>query len=104
MQEDRNKSPRSGDKANAARLKRAADAARAFCRHFEYPPADIDQISGRPIQPPLTIERDGVSIEVYRWLGHGRGASYVQVELSLESGEVTVHGAIGDRGLGPWKP
>jgi hypothetical protein len=104
MREVRNKLPRSGEKANTARLKRARDAARAFCRHFGYAPADIDQLTGPPIQPPLTIERDGVSVEVYRWLGHGRGASYVQVELSIESGEVTVHGAIGDRGLGPWNP
>ena len=86
------------------RLKQAREAARAFCRHFDYPQGDIDKLAGPPIQAPLVIEREGASVRVYRWLGHGRGATYVQVEISVPSGDVTVHGAIGDRGLGPWKP
>ena len=50
------------------------------------------------------LERGGVVVEVFRWLGHGRGASYVQVEMATAGDEVTVHGAVGDRAFGPWQP
>lgn len=96
---------RDPDNAEEARLERARDAAVRFCRHFGCPPERLADLLGPPIRPPLVIEREGRLIEVYRWLGHGRGSTYVQVEIDLRNpGEITVHGALGDRGLGPWKP
>lgn len=86
-----------------ARLERARDAARKFCRHFEFPQKLIEQLKGSPIQKPLIIERDGTSVEVFRWLGHGRGATYVQAEVNIKTDEITVYGALGDHEFGPWK-
>lgn len=87
-----------------ARLERARAAASAFCKHFRFQPQDIARLEGDPIQEPLIIERDGLPVEVFRWLGNGRGASYVQVELHTSTDGVTVYGALGDREFGPWKP
>lgn len=91
-------------RAPTAQLERAREAARAFCRQFKFPQADIDRLDGQPIQQPLVIDRDGARVEVFRWLGHGRGAHYVQVELGAESGDLTVYGAHRDQEFGPWKP
>jgi hypothetical protein len=87
-----------------SRLERARAAARKFCLHFGFPEQYLDQLNGDPIQKPLTIEKSGVSVEVFRWLGHGRGASYVQVELDTETDELKVYGALKDREFGPWTP
>ena len=95
---------RSAAQGQTTRLERARAAARAFCRHFKFQEAAINQIDGDPIQPPLIFERSGSPVEVFRWLGHGRGASYVQVELSTETKDITVYGAVQDREFGPWKP
>ena len=84
-------------------LERARMAALDFCRHFEFPNHYVDQVKGEPIQEPLVLDRDGVSVEVFRWLGHGRGAAYVQVEVSRESNEITVYGGFEHREFGPWK-
>lgn len=94
----------SAEGEQTTRLERARAAARGFCRHFEFPPEYINQLDGNPIQKPLVIERNGSQVEVFRWLGHGRGAPYVQVELGNKTDEITVYGAFKDREFGPWKP
>jgi hypothetical protein len=86
------------------RLERARAAAREFCRHFGFPQQYLDQLKGNPIQRPLIIEKSGVPVEVFRWLGHGRGAPYVQVELDTKTDELTVYGSFNDREFGQWKP
>jgi hypothetical protein len=91
-------------RAQSNRLDRARAAARRFCREFGFPQYDIDRLEGDPIQPPLVIDRNGHPVEVFRWLGHGRGAPYVQVELGTETADVTVYGAARDQEFGPWKP
>jgi hypothetical protein len=93
-----------GSAEHESRLQRARSVAREFCRHFGYPQEYLDRLNADPIQKPLIIERNGSSVEIYRWLGHGRGATYVQVELSTKTDDVTVYGAFQDREYGPWKP
>jgi len=93
-----------GSAEREGRLQRARSAAREFCHHFGFPQEYIDRLSASPIQEPLIIERNGSPVEVFRWLGHGRGATYVQVELSTKTDDVTVYGAFKDREYGPWKP
>jgi len=92
------------DSKQLARLERARTAALEFCHHFGFPQNYIDRIKGNPIQKPLVIERNGKPVEVFRWLGHGRGESYVQVELGTKTDEITVYGALSDREFGPWSP
>lgn len=89
---------------DAARLERARVAAEQFCRHFRYSEDQIEKLSGPPLRPPLVIEREGDLVEVYRWLGHGRGQSYVQVEIELGREALTVYGSRKDREFGPWQP
>ena len=93
-----------GDNPEQTRLESARVAARAFCRHFAFPKSYVDRVEEDPIQKPLVIERKGTPVEVFRWLGHGRGEAYVQVELGVKTNEVTVYGALRDREFGPWKP
>jgi len=102
MSDDAGKEARENQTAGD-RLERARQAAKKFAKHFSFPAQYLEQINGDPIQQPLTIERDGVSVEVFRWLGHGRGAPIVQVELCNESDATTVYGGFGDREFGPWK-
>jgi hypothetical protein len=95
---------RSATPGQPTRIEQARAAARAFCRHFKFQEAAINQLDGTPIQPPLLLERSGSPVEVFRWLGHGRGASYVQVELGTGTDDITVYGAVQDHEFGPWKP
>jgi len=95
---------RSAEGKEPTGLERARTAARRFCLHFQFPQEHINRLDGDPIQKPLIIERNGSQIEVFRWLGHGRGESYVQVELDIKTNEITVYGAFKDREFGPWKP
>jgi hypothetical protein len=88
----------------SARLEQARAAARKFCRHFDFPQKLLDRLVGDPIQKPLIIERNGTRVEVFRWLGHGRGAPYVQVEMGIKTPEIIVYGAFKDHEFGPWKP
>lgn len=104
MSEVQDDAPRRPAQGQTTRLERARAAAREFCRRFKFQQADIDRLDGSPIQLPLIIERSGAPVEVFRWLGHGRGASYVQVELGTETDDITVYGAVQDREFGPWKP
>jgi hypothetical protein len=92
------------DMTAAARVARARVAAEQFGRQFGFSEPQLEALQGPPIQPPLVIERDGRRVEVYRWLGHGRGQSSIQVEIDLGNDAVTVYGSLGDRGLGPWYP
>ena len=82
-------------------LSRARAAARAYCRMHHY--GDQDRLDGAPVLGPLTITRDGRTVNVYRWLGSGRGSDYVQVEVDSETGDITVSGAHGDEGLPTWQ-
>jgi hypothetical protein len=91
------------DREQTKRLERARAAAREFCRHFGFTKHYVDQLKGNPIQKPLVIERESAKVEVFRWLGHGRGAPYVQVELCMERDEITVYGGFNHREFGPWK-
>lgn len=84
-------------------LERARVAAMSFCHRFGFSDGYLDQLNGSPIQEPLVIDRDGISVEVFRWLGHGRGEAYVQVELKKENDEVTVYGGFDHREFGPWE-
>lgn len=88
----------------AQRLARARALAERFARAFGYPDAQRVQLSGPPLEGPLVLDRDGTRVEVYRWLGYGRGATSIQVELALDDEDASVYGTLGDRGLGPWKP
>ena len=86
------------------RLKQARDAAKQFCRQFSFPQHYLERLEGDPIQKPLLIDREGVRVEVFRWLGHGRGAPYVQVELKIEGSHLTVYGGFKGHEFGPWEP
>lgn len=86
------------------RLEQARVMAKLFCQHFRFPGHHVGQLGGDPIQKPLVIERDGQLVEVYRWLGHGRGAPIVQVEINLEDNSVCVYGGFADQEFGPWRP
>ena len=85
------------------RLEKARRAAMDFALHFEFPSRYIEQLKGNPVQEPSVIDRDGVAVEVFRWLGHGRGDAYVQVEMSKNNDDVTVYGGFEHREFGPWK-
>ena len=100
---NQNDPPRS-DPAAAARLEKARNAAEEFCRKFAFAERYIEKLKNEPIQKPLLLDRDGRRVEVFRWLGHGRGAPIVQVEVGLDDHVVTVFGGPGDRELGPWSP
>ena len=92
------------DAEEARRLERARAAAREFCWRFGLPKRYLDQLEAPPIQQPLVIERDGRPVQVFRWLGHGRGAPILQVELGTTTADVTVYGGFNDREFGPWTP
>ncbi len=96
--------PNGLDREAEKRLKNARAAAKRFCRQFSFPQHYVEHLEGDPIQKPLLIDRDGVRVEVFRWLGHGRGAPYVQVELEIEGSRLTVYGGFKGREFGPWKP
>jgi hypothetical protein len=85
-----------------ALLSRARAAAYAYCRMHDY--GDRAALEDAPVLGPLNITRDGRTLSVYRWLGHGRGADFVQVEIDSENGDITVLGAHGDQGLPSWQP
>ena len=96
-------SQNAGRKA-ADRLERARAAAELFCQQFGFLEQYIEQLGGDPIQQPLVIERNERRVEVFRWLGHGRGAPVVQVEIDVEDNAVTVYGGFADQEFGPWQP
>ena len=75
-----------------------------FCRKFGFPKEKLDELLGLPLDGPLLLERNGKQMEVFRWLGHGRGDYIVQCEIELTSGKVTVFGGFGHKEFGPWSP
>jgi hypothetical protein len=83
------------------RLRSARAAARAYCLMHGY--GDQGALERDPVLGPVTLTRDGRTVTAYRWLGSGRGADYVQVEIDLENGEITVSGARGDHGFPSWQ-
>jgi hypothetical protein len=88
----------------ATRLVRARAAGEQFCRKFSFSEQQIKLLAGEPIQAPLMLRRDGRQVEVFRWLGHGRGSAIVQVEIGVTDDAVTVFGGLGHGELGPWTP
>lgn len=81
----------------------ARSAARAYLEMHDYG-QDSRGLDGPPVLGPVEFERDGRGLVAYRWLGAGRGASYVQVEVDTESGATTVHGAAGHEAFPIWRP
>ena len=82
-------------------LARARSAAVAFARMRGYSTEQIDQIGAEPVLGPVTFDRDGATVTAFRWIGAGRGSTYVQVEL-IAGTPVLVRGARGDTELGEW--
>jgi len=80
----------------------ARSAARAFCTEFGFPEGRMKELDGPPLSGPLSLERDGRQVVVYRWLGGGRGDYYVQVETDEDGGRVVVYGGYGHKEFGPW--
>jgi hypothetical protein len=73
-------------------------------REKNFPAEKLRSIDEPPLLGPLTIERDGRAATVFRWLGHGRGADYVQAEVDDVDGSIVVHGGFGHAELGPFRP
>jgi hypothetical protein len=84
------------------RLLLARSAARAFCTKFDFPAEKIAKLSEPPLLGPATFQRGGMNVVSYRWLGAGRGADIVQVELQ-GNGQIIVRGGSGHKELGPWE-
>jgi hypothetical protein len=82
----------------------ACSAAKAFCDKFNFPAGKRDQLDGPPLFDPMSLERDGRPVVVYRWLGGGRGDCYVQVEVYQDNNQVNVYGGYSHREFGPWRP
>jgi hypothetical protein len=83
----------------------ARAAAVAFARRNGYAPDELDRIDEEPVLGPVVFDRDGGPVTAYRWIGAGRGSTYVQVEIPEAPGaaaEIIVRGARGDAGLDPW--
>jgi len=81
-------------------LELARAAARSYCEEHQL--GDAAGLDDPPLLGPVTIERDGRSVVAFRWLGAGRGEDYVQAEVHLDSGQVTVSGAKGHDTLPTW--
>ena len=86
------------------RLQRARTVAKQFCDQFQYSERQVKELSDPPRLGPITIDRNGQSFEVYRWLGHGRGQPCVQVEIEVAGPAITVYGGLADKEFGPWHP
>jgi hypothetical protein len=89
------------DGANT-RLLLARSAAKAFCTTFDFPAEKIAKLSNPPLLGPSAFQREGMDVVAYRWLGAGRGADIVQVELQ-GNGKIIVRGGSGHKELGPWE-
>ncbi len=82
-------------------IERAREAARLFCRRYGFSPGQLREVDGPPLLGPLSMEREGRRVTVYRWLGNGRGAPIVQVETDERDGSTVVYGGYAHRELGP---
>ena len=70
----------------------ARAAATRYAASVGLPPDQVDELKGPPLSGPVDVERAGTSVVAYRWLGGGRGAPYLQVELDRDAGVVTIYG------------
>jgi hypothetical protein len=80
----------------------ARSAAKAFCAIFNFPADQITRLDGPPVIEPLSLDREGRRVMVYRWLGGGRGTYYVQAEVYQDNHQVVVYGGYGHQEFGPW--
>jgi hypothetical protein len=92
--------PRRTAEQDSLLLARARAAARAYCGMHDY--GDPAALDGSPVLGPIALTRDGRTLTVFRWLGSGRGQDFVQVELDVKTGDLTVSGAQGDRSFPTW--
>ncbi|MEO5889173.1 MAG: hypothetical protein ABIQ31_02915 [Ferruginibacter sp.] len=81
---------------NTDMITNARKAARLFCTKNNYPADKIREITGEPLVS-VDTEKHGRQVHIYRWLGNGRGESYVQVEVFKDKKEMIVYGANGDK-------
>lgn len=85
----------------ASAIEAARIAARGYLDRFDFPPGTLAEVDGPPILGPVVFDRDGRTITAYRWLGGGRGQTYVQVDMAADA--IKVSGARGDAELPPWE-
>ncbi len=78
-------------------LEAARSAARIFLASHDLPTGLLAKLDDPPLLGPVTITVDGLDATAYRWLGSGRGETYVQVAVGPDA--ITVHGAHDDRQL-----
>jgi len=90
--------------SDTSRLESARKAALKFCKKFNFEKKDLDELQGPPLDGPVMFERMGDPVVVYRWLGSGRGGRYVQPEIDIKSGKITVYGGYSHYEFGPWNP
>ena len=76
---------------------RARTAARRYALRHGFTPTEQSLIDAPPVLGPITFDRDGTPVTAYRWIGAGRGATYIQVELTPT--HLLVRGARGDAEL-----
>jgi hypothetical protein len=70
----------------------ARGAARRYSESVGLPDDQARELLEPPLSGPVDIDRDGNAVSAYRWLGGGRGAPYLQVEVDRAHGVVTVFG------------
>ncbi len=78
-------------------LELARAAARTFLATHDLPAELLAQLDEPPLLGPVSLTVDGVAATAYRWLGSGRGETYVQVAVGPDA--VTVNGSHGDAQL-----
>lgn len=88
----------------AQKLGRAREAAKAFAREHGFPAEKIARLAEPPLMGPITIDREGRDVTAFRWLGHGRGADYVQAEVDDRDGSIVVTGGSAHNEYGPFRP
>lgn len=93
----------SEQKAKEAELEIARSAAKAFCAEFGFSSDELLKLRQPPLSGPVSLERDKRQVVTYRWLGGGRGDSYVQVEIYQDYQQVVVNGGYGHEEFGPWQ-
>lgn len=71
-------------------LELARSAARAYAAEVGLPGEQTGQLVSAPVLGPVDIGEPDAAVVVYRWLGGGRGGPFLQVEVDVASGRVTV--------------
>ncbi len=85
----------------ASVIESARIAARGYLDRNDFPVETLAEVDGPPILGPVVFDRDGRTVTAYRWLGGGRGQTYVQVEMAADT--ITVRGACGDAEVSEWQ-